>query len=37
MLRREFLSAGVALAVLGGTGSAVADTRDAVAQNVLSI
>ena len=36
MLRREFLSAGVALAVLGGTGTAFADTRDAVAEKVLS-
>jgi hypothetical protein len=36
MLRREFLSAGVALAVLGGTGTAWAETRGEVAVNVLA-
>ena len=36
MLRREFLTAGVALAVLGGTGTAIASTRDAVAEKVLA-
>ena len=36
MKRRSFLTAGVALALLGGTGSAFAETRDAVAEKVLS-
>jgi hypothetical protein len=36
MKRRAFLTAGVALAVLAGTGSAWADTREAVAEKVLS-
>ena len=35
MLRREFLSAGVALALLGGTARAQGETREAVASKVL--
>lgn len=36
MLRREFLTSGVALAVLAGTGSALAEAREDVAQQVLA-
>ncbi len=36
MLRREFLSAGVALALLGGTARAGAETREGVAAQVLA-
>ena len=35
MRRREFLSAGVALALIGGTGTAMAGTREDVAAQVL--
>ena len=36
MNRRKFLTAGVALALLGGTARAAGDTRDAVAAQVLA-
>lgn len=35
MKRREFLTAGVALALLGGTARAAGETREAIAQKVL--
>ncbi|MFO1175578.1 MAG: hypothetical protein U1E48_10305 [Paracoccaceae bacterium] len=36
MRRRQFLMSGVALAVIGGTGSALAATREEVAYKVVS-